>query len=133
VKLPFFYAQNAQERGQIIRALLKRHGIAYVGDDAEIDALGDALANYSNADLEAMVLLAASMVTSADGVTSMTQELLSQAMTEFIRPNDGQMIRMMELLAVFESSRRSWLPASLQQADLGELRNELMTLKTILH
>ncbi|WP_373973987.1 AAA family ATPase [Chitinibacter sp. SCUT-21] len=131
VKIPFFYAQTVAERSLILQSLLKRHAIAFDASAGSLDELGESIANYSNADLEAVVLLAASLFETQP--VTLSTPLLQQAANDFIRPNNAQMIRMMELLAVFESSRRSWLPTTMKSADLTELRAELSQLSTLLN
>ena len=130
VKLPFFYAQTAEERAQIMQALLHRYGLSWGGDFSALAQHCAALDGYSNADLEALVLMAASRL--PDEVTELAAEVLADAIQDFIPPQDVQMVEYMELLAARECSRKSWLPERLAQMDAATLHARLVTLQQIL-
>ncbi len=126
-KIPFFYADNAGDRLRIVNAILKRNG-AVLPDDAAT-ALTEALEGldgYSNADLEAVALLALDIARN-DG-TAFGVAHLQQSIQDFIPPQHTDTIQLMELLAVQESSRRSLLPerfAKLAPSEVSELIAEL--------
>jgi hypothetical protein len=65
------------------------------------------LIGYSNADIEAVVLLAKSQL--GDG-ESLNESALARAIDDYLPSRDSAMIEYMNLLAVFEASRRQWLP-----------------------
>jgi transitional endoplasmic reticulum ATPase len=122
-KIPFFYVDTGEDRLRIVRAILKRNGVELADDS--IAALGDAFAGldgYSNADLEAIALLALDIARNEDLALAATH--LQQAIADFIPPQHTDTIQLMELLAVQESSRRSLLPerfAKLAPTEVSEL------------
>lgn len=131
-KIPFFYAQSAEEVEPILAALMRRHKITPAFDlkamRAEISAK---LVNYSSADIEGCVLLAASIADSADRKGKPTLEDVKRAVADYLPSRDVQMIEFMELLAVYEASNRSMLPAkyAAMTADQLSERLEIMRAK----
>jgi hypothetical protein len=126
-KIPFFYADTAADRLRIVRAILSRNG-ASLPDEAAAALTGafDGLDGYSNADLEAIALLALDLAREAGGALGAAE--LQQAIADFIPPQHTDTIQLMELLAVQESSRRSLLPerfAKLAPSEVSELIAEL--------
>jgi transitional endoplasmic reticulum ATPase len=126
-KIPFFYADNGADRMHVVRAILKRGGAALPtdADAALIEAL-EALDGYSNADLEAIALLALDLAREAGAALAVSH--LQQAIGDFIPPQHTDTIQLMELLAVQESSRRSLLPerfAKLAPSEVSQLIAEL--------
>jgi transitional endoplasmic reticulum ATPase len=126
-KIPFFYADNADDRLRVVRAILIRNGAALPSDaDAALTAAFESLDGYSNADLEAVALLALDIARNDGTIFGVTH--LQQAIQDFIPPQHTDTIQLMELLAVQESSRRSLLPerfAKLAPSDVAELIGEL--------
>lgn len=126
-KIPFFYADNGADRMHVVRAILKRGGAPLPADaDAALTEALDALDGYSNADLEAIALLALDLAREAG--TALAVAHLQQAIADFIPPQHTDTIQLMELLAVQESSRRSLLPerfAKLAPSEVSQLIAEL--------
>ncbi|MFZ5636140.1 MAG: ATP-binding protein [Pseudomonadota bacterium] len=126
-KIPFFYADTAEDRLRIVRVILKRNGAALPDDaDAALQASLEALDGYSNADLEAIALLALDLARAENAALGIAH--VQQAIADFIPPQHADTIQLMELLAVQESSRRSLLPerfAKLAPAEVSELIGEL--------
>lgn len=126
-KIPFFYADTAEDRLRIVRVILKRNGAALPdAADAALQASFEALDGYSNADLEAIALLALDLARAENATFGAAH--LQQAIADFIPPQHADTIQLMELLAVQESSRRSLLPerfAKLAPAEVSELIGEL--------
>ncbi|MEQ1514589.1 MAG: AAA family ATPase [Lysobacteraceae bacterium] len=126
-KIPFFYADNGAGRMHVVRAILKRGGAPLPADaDAALVEALDALDGYSNADLEAIALLALDIAREAGAASAVTH--LQQAIVDFIPPQHTDTIQLMELLAVQESSRRSLLPerfAKLAPSEVSQLIAEL--------
>jgi transitional endoplasmic reticulum ATPase len=126
-KIPFFYADKAEDRLRVVGAILKRNGATLPGDTeaALLQAL-DGLDGYSNADLEAVSLLALDIARNESA--NLSVDHVQQAITDFIPPQHSDTIQLMELLAVQESSRRSLLPerfAKLPPSEVSELIGEL--------
>ena len=129
-KIPFFYADTPEDVEAVLAALLKRYGL---GDAVQFPrdrfTTSARLVGYSNADIEAVCLLA---LGSAGGDDQVTLAQLEQAITDYVPTRDSAMLEYMEMLAVFEASRRSMLPARYRDmpqaqfdARLRELRREL--------
>jgi transitional endoplasmic reticulum ATPase len=126
-KIPFFYVDTAADRLRIVGAILKRNGAALPeGEEAALIAALEPLDGYSNADLEAIALLAMDIARNDGAALGLAQ--LQQAIADFIPPQHTDTIQLMELLAAQESSRRSLLPerfAKLSPSEVSELIGEL--------
>ncbi|MGR9108630.1 MAG: ATP-binding protein [Gammaproteobacteria bacterium] len=116
-KIPFFYPGDASAVNGILKAILDRHGVPYQFDEAQLEAVLGAMCDYSIADIEAVGLLAHDLA--GDAVLGL--EHLQQAVTDYLPARDLQMIEYMELLAVFEASRRSMLPPKYASLDAQQL------------
>jgi len=87
------------------------------------------LVGYSNADLEAVCLLALSF---AGDSSLVSVDQFTQAVDDYVPARDAGMLEYMEMLAVFEASRRSMLPKRYRELSqeafnyrLRELKSEL--------
>lgn len=121
VKIPMFYESDASGVVEILRALCKRHGVDQTFDEATVAKL----VGHSNADLEAVALLA---LRYADGST-VTLDHWGQAAADFVPPRDAAMLEYMELQAVFEASRRSMLPPQYAQMSNEDLQSRLQAVR----
>ena len=123
-KIPFFYAAEATIVEQVLDALLRRYGgnhkLAWPRNRYEVSSK---LVGYSNADLEAVVLLAVDMAHHAQA--ELAVEHMVAAIDDYMPPRDTDMLEYMELLAVFETSRRSLLPAKFRDITPNELNEKL--------
>lgn len=122
IKIPLFYPGDAAEVGAILRSLLGRYQLddpAFEG--AAFDAVAERMIGYSNADIEAVVLLAKSMLDEARALDLAT---LERAIDDYLPSRDSAMIEYMNLLAVFEASRRQWLPQAYR-----DLSPEMLTVR----
>ena len=129
-KIPFFYAESGAERAAIVTAILRRYDVQSDVLIGVWEQLCSPLEGYSNADLEALSLLAAEFAEREGG--PVTEALFARAVEDFLPPREIAMLRFMEMLAVFETSRRSLLPARFRsltpqqvQEQLSELRRQL--------
>ncbi len=122
-KIPFFYCESAPERAQVLQAVLSRYGETCVASCEELLTLCDTLAGYSNADLEALALLAVEM---ARG-NPVNAFVLRAAADDFMPPQERDMIELMELLAVSETSRRSMLPKRYRDMALADIQSNLQS------
>jgi ATP-dependent 26S proteasome regulatory subunit len=123
-KIPFFYCESAPERVQVLLAVWSRYGEACVASTEEMLTLCEALSGYSNADLEALALLA---VESARYQASpLNAAVLEQAAQDFMPPQERDMIEFMELLAVSETSRRSMLPKRFRDMATADIQSNLL-------
>ncbi|HEY1547802.1 MAG TPA: ATP-binding protein [Kofleriaceae bacterium] len=125
-KIPFLYPQTADEVEQIFKAQLKKHkltsSIEFPRDRA---AISDKIVGYSNADFEAICLLANDYA--EDG--AITVEHFTKAIGDYLPSRDLEMLEYMELLAVFEASNRRMLPEKYARLSLDELQKRLAELK----
>ncbi len=126
-KIPFFYPDSAAERSAIVQAILRRYGASTNLDTGALEALCGGMDGYSNADLEAVALLGLEFAEREGG--SLTAELFRRAADDFIPPQERDMIRFMELLAVSETSRRSLMPPRFKTMSAGDLQDELSALR----
>ena len=123
-KIPFFYCETAPERSQVLLAVLSRYGETCVASTEELLTLCETLAGYSNADLEALALLA---VESARTQTvALDAAVLTAAALDFMPPQERDMIEFMELLAVSETSRRTLLPKRFRDMATADIQTQLL-------
>ncbi|TXT41366.1 MAG: ATPase central domain-containing protein [Comamonadaceae bacterium] len=123
-KIPFFYCETALERSQVLRAVLSRYGENCVASTEELLTLCETLSGYSNADLEALALLA---VESARNLAlPLDAAVLSAAALDFMPPQERDMIEFMELLAVSETSRRTLLPKRFRDMATADIQSHLL-------
>lgn len=128
-KIPFFYAQDAAEVELILASLFKRHKLGtHIDWLASRERTSAKLVGYSNADLEAVTLLALNL--SREQKREVDVEVFAQAMHDYMPTRDLAMIEYMELQAVFEASRRSMLPVKYQNLTLEALQLRLRELKS---
>jgi len=141
-KIPFFYAENASERAAVISAVCARYRVPLEVPEDALLAACETLEGYSNADLEALALLAAEFAERgarvADGTplpaaagrsAAVTPALLAQASEDFMPPQETAMVLYMEMLAVAETSRRSLLPQRFRSLSAVEVQDRLAELR----
>jgi ATP-dependent 26S proteasome regulatory subunit len=126
-KIPFFYPESGAERAAIVRAILRRYKAEPSIEIAVLEQICNPLADYSNADLEAVALLAMEFAQRAG--SELNQAFFRQAAEDFMPPQQRNMIRFMEMLAVSETSRRSLLPPRLRQMTADQVQDELSRLR----
>lgn len=126
-KIPFFYCDSAPERAQVLQAVLSRYGETCVASTEEMLTLCDTLAGYSNADLEALALLAVELARNQGN--PLDAAALKAAAQDFMPPQERDMIEFMELLAVSETSRRSMLPKRYRDMAVADIQSNLLGAK----
>jgi transitional endoplasmic reticulum ATPase len=122
-KIPFFYNDTAEDVEAVLGALCKRYGVA----GFDLKACSPKLVGYSNADLEAVVLVALNAAREANG--DVTADVFSKAVDDYVPARDAGMLEYMEMLAVFEASRRSMLPRRYREMSQGAFNERLRELK----
>lgn len=123
-KIPFFFAGTPEEVESILDAQLRRHGgHARLDWPALRDTTSAKLLDYSNADLEAIALLALEIA--QEQGRALDRELLERAIHDYLPSRDEAMLRYMELLAVFEASNRRMLPVKYRDMSNDELERAL--------
>ncbi len=131
-KIPFFYAYKPEDIESVLKALFGRHGIETTIDwQAERDGVVERLLGYSNADLEAVALMANDMAAVA-GNKQVDAVTLDEAISDYMPSRDTHMLEFMELLAVFEASRRSMLPEKYRDLSAEDLSHKLMEKRALL-
>jgi SpoVK/Ycf46/Vps4 family AAA+-type ATPase len=131
-KIPFLYPQSAEQVERVLEAQIRKHALATeIAFPADREAISARLIGYSNADLEALALLAYSYASADETVREpvVTHEAFTRAVADYLPSRDLEMLAYMELLAVFEASNRRMLPP--KYADLGveELQRQLDALR----
>jgi SpoVK/Ycf46/Vps4 family AAA+-type ATPase len=126
-KIPFFYPESATERAAIVRAILSRYGAKPEIEPAVMEGLCAGMDGYSSADIEAVTLLAIEF--GRRDSTALTAETFTRAVEDFIPPQERDMIRFMEMLAVSETSRRSLLPPRFRTMSAEEVQEALSALR----
>ncbi len=126
-KIPFFHADDAEQVEAVLKALFERYrlgdAVQWPRDRATTSAR---LIGYSNADLEAVSLVALSM---AGEGAAVSLEDFSRAIDDYVPTRDTAMLEYMELLAVQEASRRSMLPARYRDMSREDFDRRLRQLK----
>ena len=129
-KIPFLYPQTCDEVEQIIAAQIRKHKltttIEFPRDRA---AVSEKVVGYSNADFEAIALLASDYAADAGPDAPIAVQHFQQAVADYLPSRDLEMLEYMELLAVFEASNRRMLPAKYARLSLDELQKRLAELK----
>lgn len=125
-KIPFFYCESSHERAAVLRAILNRHeGVEL--DWVKVVPLCDAMDDYSNADIEAVALLALEFAARRE--TPLSLEILGDAIADFIPSREEDMIELMKLLAAQETSRRSLLPDKYAKMDTKQINDTISALR----
>ena len=132
-KIPFLYPQTVEEVEQIFAAQIKRHAlvtsIEFPRDRAEVSAK---IVGYSNADFEAICLLANDYAADESGKEgTITVADFQRAVQDYLPSRDLDMLEYMELLAVFEASNRRMLPDKYARLSIDQLQKRLAELKLI--
>jgi len=122
-KVPFFYAETGKDRADVVNALMRRYDVRGECDQEALQSLCEGLKGYSNADLEALTLLAVEFHDREPALT--VNAAFAKAAEDFMPPQERDMIAFMELLAVSETSRRSLLPERFRTMPLEEIQNQL--------
>jgi transitional endoplasmic reticulum ATPase len=129
-KIPFFYADNAEDVEAVLHALFTRYRLGEIDFAAARERTSARLVGYSNADLEAVCLHALSLA----GEEQATVDLATfeRAIDDYVPARDALMLEYMEMLAVFEASRRSLLPPRLRDIPPETFNQRLRELKLAL-
>ena len=132
-KIPFLYAQTPEEVEMIARALIRKNKIDTQVDLTTIrDGFAAKLVGYSNADIEAVILMANDDAAREAGTAApVTSEHLQRAASDYFPSRDVELLEYMELLAVFEASSRRLLPAKYAAITPEELDARLRALRII--
>ncbi|MBI4510237.1 MAG: ATP-binding protein [Deltaproteobacteria bacterium] len=130
-KIPFLYPQSAEEVEHVLLALVRKHRLkTNVEFPRDREALSAHIVGYSNADFEALVLLAHDRaLEKGETDPTLALEHFQQAIGDYLPSRDVEMLEYMELLAVFEASNRRMLPAKYAGMTVDDLQQRLAQLK----
>ncbi|HSK10976.1 MAG TPA: ATP-binding protein [Vicinamibacterales bacterium] len=130
-KIPFLYSQDPEEVENVARALVRKNKLQADVDFAAIRADFSAkLVGYSNADVEAVLLMANDdAAREAGGGAALTAAHLARAAADYFPSRDQELLDYMELLAVFEASSRRLLPPKFASMTPEELDVRLRVLR----
>jgi len=125
-KIPFLYPQDEGEVEAVLDAQLRKHHLVRAPSAGDLrEQVSSKLVGYSNAELEAVVLLANDYALE----TPISTEHFVQAIRDYLPSRDVDMLEYMELLAVFEASNRRMLPAKYADLGVSELQAKLAALR----
>ena len=128
-KIPFLYSQTPEEVENIARAVVRKNRINTDVDFTSMrDAFSKKLVGYSNADVEAVILMANDDA-ARDSSTTVSADQFVAAAADYFPSRDTELLEYMELLAVFESSSRRLLPEKYAHITPEELDLRLRTLR----
>jgi SpoVK/Ycf46/Vps4 family AAA+-type ATPase len=132
-KIPFLYVQTPEEVELVAKALLRKNKIKTDVDLATIrENFSSKLVGYSNADIEAVLLLAnEDAARESGGDAPVLASHFERAAIDYFPSRDAELLEYMELLAVFESSSRRLLPAKYASLTPEELDSSLRHLRAI--
>ena len=132
-KIPFLYVQTPEEVELVAKALLRKNKIKTDVDLATIrENFSAKLVGYSNADIEAVLLLANEDAARESGSDApVLPSHFERAAVDYFPSRDVELLEYMELLAVFESSSRRLLPSKYSSLTPEELDSRLRTLRAI--
>jgi len=126
-KIPFLYPQEPHEVQAVLEAQMRKHHVVTsVELPRDNEALSTKLVGYSNADIEAVVLLANDYA--RDATVSLSH--FADAVRDYLPSRDSEMLEYMELVAVFEASNRRMLPKKYADLPVDELERKLTQLRT---
>ena len=127
-KIPFFYNDNADDVEAVLKALFSRYKVGSGIDfERERERTSARLVGYSNADLEAVTLVALNHAREHE--TEVDAASFAQAVDDYVPARDAGMLEYMEMLAVFEASRRSMLPKRYREMSQDDFNLRLRELK----
>lgn len=130
-KIPFLYMQTAEGVEHVLAAQIRKHKlraeVEFPRDRARVSA---PMVGYSNADIEAVTLLAFDYAAERAGPEApVGVDDFARAVADYLPSRDVEMLEYMELLAVFEASNRRMLPAKYARLTLDELQQRLAELR----
>lgn len=130
-KIPFLYVQTPEEVENIAKALLRKNKIKTDVDLTKLTKDFSAkLVGYSNADIEAVILMANDDAARELGDSAVVAKShFTKAADDYFPSRDIELLDYMELLAVFESSSRRFLPLKYGDMTPEDLDRKLRELR----
>jgi transitional endoplasmic reticulum ATPase len=132
-KIPFLYSQTPEEVEQVAAALVRKNKVQTEVDFPSIrHGFSSKLVGYSNADVEAVILMANDDAAREDGGDKpVSAERFLAAARDYFPSRDVELLEYMELLAVFEASSRRLLPPKYAGMTVEELDTRMRQLRLI--
>jgi transitional endoplasmic reticulum ATPase len=132
-KIPFLYAQTPEDVERVLEASIKKNKIkADLQFPRDRERVSQPIVGYSNADFEAVALLANDISAERAGPdAAVTAEDFARAVVDYLPSRDLEMLEYMELLAVFEASNRRMLPARYADLSVDQLQQRLDQLRLV--
>jgi transitional endoplasmic reticulum ATPase len=133
-KIPFLYSQTSDEVENVARALVRKNKLHTNVDFTKIrNDFSNKLIGYSNADVEAVLLLANDdAAREAGGEAEISDRHFIRAANDYFPSRDTELLEYMELLAIFESSSRRHLPPKYASLTPEELDIRLRQLRMVI-
>ena len=134
-KIPFLYPQDPEELELVIAAQLRKNKLkSDLQFPRDRDAVSKPMVGYSNADIEAIVLMANQYASEAavKAEAPLTVDVMTRAVQDYLPSRDVEMLEYMELLAVFEASNRRMLPKRYADLSVDELQARLQRGKLLI-
>src|SRR5215470_4654351 len=130
-KIPFLYPQSAEEVEAVLLAQVRKHKLTVEFElPRDRAVVSQPIVGYSNADFEALALLANDYAAErGGGEGAITVDDFKKAVGDYLPSRDLEMLEYMELLAVFEASNRRMLPAKYAKLTVDELQSRLAELR----
>jgi len=129
-KIPFLYPQSAEEVELVLAAQVRKHKLKSTLEfPRDRAAISDRIIGYSNADFEALALMANDYAAEIGSDAAVDLACFQKAVADYLPSRDVEMLEYMELLAVFEASNRRMLPQKYARLTLDELQTRLAELK----
>ncbi len=130
-KIPFLYSQTPEEVENVARAVIRKNKVRTDVDLVAIrEGFAARLVGYSNADVEAVILMANDDAAREAGTEApVAARHLTGAAADYFPSRDGELLEYMELLAVFEASSRRLLPPKYASMTPEELDARLRRLR----
>lgn len=137
-KIPFLYPQSTGEVAEVLQAQLRKNKVKAELVFPRDEKLLQPIVGYSNADIEAIVMLAYDYASergrggkSEDSEEDFTVAVadLRGAIGDYLPSRDVLMLEYMELLAVFEASNRRMLPTKYANIPIDQLQARLGLLR----
>jgi SpoVK/Ycf46/Vps4 family AAA+-type ATPase len=130
-KIPFLYSQTPEEVEGVTRALVRKNKVHTEVDFVPIrEGFATKLVGYSNADVEAVILMANDdAARESGGESPVLSEHFIRAANDYFPSRDAELLEYMELLAVFETSSRRLLPPKYAGMSPEELDTRLRQLR----
>jgi SpoVK/Ycf46/Vps4 family AAA+-type ATPase len=130
-KIPFLYVQTPEEVEGVAKAVIRKNKVKTAVDLATIrEGFSTKLVGYSNADIEAVILMANDdAARDAGGDADVSAAHFTHAASDYFPSRDAELLEYMELLAVFEASSRRLLPAKYASMTPEQLDAKLRLLR----